>query len=29
LPLDPQPIDAACLVCGLPAAEEATWAIAY
>jgi prolyl-tRNA synthetase len=29
LPLDPQPVDGSCIVCGRPAAEEATWALAY
>jgi prolyl-tRNA synthetase len=29
LPLDPRPLDASCVVCGQPAAEEAAWAQAY
>jgi prolyl-tRNA synthetase len=29
LPLDPQPVEEACVVCGQPAAEEAAWALAY
>jgi prolyl-tRNA synthetase len=29
LPLDPRPMDGPCIVCGQPAAEEATWAQAY
>jgi prolyl-tRNA synthetase len=29
LPLDPKPVDGYCIVCGQPATEEATWALAY
>lgn len=29
LPLDPEPADAPCLVCGQPATERAVWALAY
>jgi prolyl-tRNA synthetase len=29
LPLDPQPVDDSCIVCGRPATEEAAWALAY
>ncbi|MGH2710015.1 MAG: proline--tRNA ligase, partial [Actinomycetota bacterium] len=29
LPLDPKPVDGACIVCGQPATEEAAWALAY
>ncbi|HXF57885.1 MAG TPA: proline--tRNA ligase [Actinomycetota bacterium] len=29
LPLDPTPVEGSCIVCGAPAAEEATWALAY
>jgi prolyl-tRNA synthetase len=29
LPLDPEPVDGSCIVCGQPAVEEATWAQAY
>jgi prolyl-tRNA synthetase len=29
LPLDPQPAEGSCIVCGQPATEEATWAQAY
>jgi prolyl-tRNA synthetase len=29
LPLDPQPVDGSCIVCGQPAVEEAAWAQAY
>jgi prolyl-tRNA synthetase len=29
LPLDPEPVEGACIVCGEPAAERATWAVAY
>ncbi len=29
LPLDPEPVDGACVVCGRPAQERATWAVAY
>jgi prolyl-tRNA synthetase len=29
LPLDPEPAEGACIVCGQPAAEQATWAQAY
>jgi prolyl-tRNA synthetase len=29
LPLDLHPVDASCIVCGQPAAEEAAWAQAY
>ena len=29
LTLDPEPVDGACVVCGEPAAERATWAQAY
>jgi prolyl-tRNA synthetase len=29
LPLDPQPVEGSCIVCGQPASEEATWAQAY
>jgi prolyl-tRNA synthetase len=29
LPLEPEPTDARCLVCGQPATEVATWALAY
>jgi prolyl-tRNA synthetase len=29
LPLDPVPMDGACIVCGEPAKDEATWARAY
>ncbi|MEX2556242.1 MAG: proline--tRNA ligase [Actinomycetota bacterium] len=29
LPLDPEPAQGTCLVCGAPATERATWAIAY
>ena len=29
LPLDPEKPDASCIVCGKPALEKATWAVAY
>jgi prolyl-tRNA synthetase len=29
LPLDPEPVSGACVVCGAAATERATWAIAY
>jgi prolyl-tRNA synthetase len=29
LPLDPEPVEGACIVCGRPATEEAAWAQAY
>jgi prolyl-tRNA synthetase len=29
LPLEPSPVDGSCIVCGQPAVEEATWALAY
>jgi len=29
LPLDPEPAEGSCLVCGQPATERATWAVAY
>ncbi len=29
LPLDPEPAQGTCLVCGAPATERATWAVAY
>ena len=29
LPLDPEPASGVCLVCGAPATERATWAVAY
>jgi prolyl-tRNA synthetase len=29
LPLDPVPVDGACIVCGEPATESAVWALAY
>ena len=29
LPLDPEPVEGTCIVCGEPATERATWAIAY
>jgi prolyl-tRNA synthetase len=29
LPLDPEGVDGACIVCGAPGAERATWAQAY
>jgi len=29
LPLDPEPVEGACLRCGSPATERATWALAY
>jgi prolyl-tRNA synthetase len=29
LPLDPEPVDGSCMVCGQPATEEAAWAQAY
>jgi prolyl-tRNA synthetase len=29
LPLDPSPPEAPCIVCGKPAVDEASWALAY